>query len=101
MRDTELKEPKDFGDYGEFLEDSVMHILKYAPVAIGISGLLEDGRTIGSYYQAGVHDKLLMAGSILEDVILDVIRANAHEIKEVLENPETEDEEEEEFEDSD
>lgn len=69
-----------FGSYGAFLEDSVKHVLKHKPHAIGICGILDDGQTIGAYYQANASDKLQMAGIIQYDAIIDVIRENAKEI---------------------
>ena len=76
----------DFGEYGAFLEDSVKHILKYKPAAIGFIGILPDGRTIGAYYQAGIAEKIQMAGVIMIDVDLDVIKKHAGAIREILDN---------------
>ena len=74
------KQP-DFGPYGPFLEDSVKHILKHKPVSVSMGGITEQGQFIGSYFHAGINDKLLMAGSLLYDAVLDIIRENAKEIK--------------------
>ncbi len=76
----------DFGKYGDFLEDSVKHILKHKPAAIGFIGILPNGQFIGSYYMTSINDKIQMAGNIMLDASMDMIRANAGEIREILES---------------
>lgn len=80
--------PDDFGRHGAFLEESVKHILKHDPEALAFMGVLKDGKYIGAYDRTSVNDKLLMAGNILIDVIMDVIRNNAVEIKDILDSAE-------------
>lgn len=89
----ESKPPQDFGRHGEFLEESVRHILKHDPEALAFMGVLQDGKFIGAYNQTSVNDKLLMAGNILIDVFMDFIRNNALEIREILESAEEKTEE--------
>ncbi len=76
----------DFGEYGDFLEDSVKHILKHKPASIGIIGILPNGRTIDAYYKSTIADKIQMAGNIALDIMMDTIEANAGIIREILEN---------------
>lgn len=80
--------PDDFGRHGAFLEESVKHILKHDPEALAFMGVLKDGEYIGAYDRTSVNDKLLMAGNILIDVIMDVIRNNAVEIGDILDSAE-------------
>lgn len=85
---SENQPPTDFGRHGEFLEESVKHILKYDPEALAYMGVLNDGKFVGAYNNASINDKILMAGNILIDVIMDVIRNNAPEIRDILESAE-------------
>lgn len=85
---TENQPPTDFGRHGEFLEKSVRHILKHNPESIAFVGVLKDGSYIGAYNNASMNDKCLMAGNILIDVIMDIIRHNAPEIRDILESAE-------------
>lgn len=80
--------PPDFGRHGEFLEESVRHILKHDPESLAYMGVLKGGEFIGAYNRASINDKILMAGNILIDVIMDVIRNNAPEIRDILESAE-------------
>lgn len=86
----------DFGRHGEFLEEAVKHILKYDPESLAFMGVLKDGDFIGSYNLTSVNDKLLMAGNILIDVIMDTIRNNAVEIRDILDSVEETDDDTEE-----
>ena len=79
----------DFGEYGDFLEDSVKYILEHKPASIGIVGILPDGQTIGAYYKSSIADKIQMAGNIALDIVMDTIEANAGVIREILENAPT------------
>ena len=85
---SENQPPKDFGRHGEFLEESVKHVLKHDPEALAYLGVLKDGKFIGAYTRASVNDKLLMAGNIMIAVIMDTIRNNAQEIRDILESVE-------------
>lgn len=82
--------PPDFGRHGEFLEESVRHILKHDPDALSFVGILPSGEFIGGYNNASINDKILMAGNILIDVIMDVIQNNAPEIRDMLESADEE-----------
>ena len=82
--------PQNFGRHGEFLEESVKHILKHDPESLAFMGILNGGEYIGAYHRASINDKLLMAGNILIDVIMDVIRNNAIEIQSILEETQRE-----------
>lgn len=87
--------PPDFGRHGEFLEDAVRHIVKHDPDALAFMGILPNGEFIGAYNRTSINDKILMAGNILIDALLDVIADNALEICDILENAEeTQDESE-------
>ena len=85
---NENQPPSDFGRHGEFLENAVRHILKHDPDALAFMGILPNGEFIGAYNNTSINDKLLMAGNILIDVVLDVIQDNAPEIRDMLENAE-------------
>lgn len=84
---TAMEDEVGFGPYGPFLEDSVKHILKHKPAAIGVCGVLADG-FIGAYYEASIADKMSMAGNILLDIFMDFIKGNTTEIKAILDSAE-------------
>lgn len=76
----------DFGKHGEFLEETVKYIVECAPDALAFGGILPDGNFIGAYSQTSMNDKFIIAGNILLDCFRGFIRANAAEIRDILEN---------------
>lgn len=76
----------DFGKHGEFLEKTVKYIVESKPDAVAFGGVLPDGNFIGAYNQTSMNDKFIIAGNILLDCFMGFIRANAAEIREILEN---------------
>ena len=71
--------------YSEWLEESLQEMVKYDPQTIGIVFTLKDGTTGTLYYEADNRDRLIMCESIMLDYEEEFIRANAKEIKEILE----------------
>lgn len=71
--------------YAAWLEESLKVILGVEPACICIAATLADGTTLTGYYNADATDKAVFAHHINSDVVMDVIKANAEKIKEMLE----------------
>lgn len=76
----------DFGKHGEFLEGILQCIVETNPDAVAFGGVLPDGNFIGGYNQTSMNDKFIIAGNILLDAFKGFIRANAADIRDILEN---------------
>ena len=74
--------------YAAWLEESLQLIYKAKPKAIAIAAVTETGETVTGYYNADAQDKAVFAHHIQSDIVLDIIRANAAEIKAMMEDEE-------------
>lgn len=54
-------------------------------LAIAIVAKTESGNTLTGYYNADAQDKAVFAHHIQSDIVLDIIKANAAEIKAMME----------------
>lgn len=82
------QEQIDFDKHGEFLEEALKYIMECDPDAVAFGGILPDGNFIGAYNQTSMNDKFIIAGNIILDCFRGFIRANAAEIRDILENAE-------------
>lgn len=71
-------------EYSAWLEESLKTVLEFKPSSICIVATAEDGTTKTGYYNATGQDKAVFAANILSDVVMDIIKANAGKIKEIL-----------------
>lgn len=71
--------------YAAWLEESLQLIYKAKPTSIAIAAVTETGETVTGYYNASAQDKAVFAHHIQSDIVLDIIRANAAEIKAMME----------------
>ena len=71
--------------YAAWLEESLQLIYKVKPTAIAIAAIAETGETVTGYLNASAQDKAVFAHHIQSDIVLDIIKANAVEIKVMME----------------
>ena len=71
--------------YAVWLEESLKVILGVEPACICIAATSADGTTFTGYYNADATDKAVFAHHIQSDVVMDIIKNNAEEIKGILE----------------
>lgn len=62
--------------YASWLEESLQRISSLPMRALVMIGITEDGDTYNDYYNATMGDKLLIAGRIQQDAMLDTLEAN-------------------------
>jgi len=67
-------------------EESLKVITDFKPACLCIAATSPDGETFTGYYNADATDKAVFAHHIQSDVVMDIIRANAEKIKEMLED---------------
>lgn len=71
---------KDFSklEYAEWLEESLHNIVGMPVESICIITKYKDGNTGTGYYNCAMTDKLLFAGYLQQDAMLDTMRANGY-----------------------
>lgn len=72
-------------EYAAWLEKALQALYKSKPLAIAIVAKTESGNTLTGYYNADAQDKAVFAHHIQSDIVLDIIKANAAEIKAMME----------------
>lgn len=72
-------------EYAAWLEKALQALYKSKPLAIAIVAKTEAGNTLTGYYNADAQDKAVFAHHIQSDIVLDIIKANAAEIKAMME----------------
>ena len=62
--------------YAEWLEGALRRISAMPMRTLILIGITEDGDTYNDYYNATMGDKLMIAGLIQQDAMLDTLEAN-------------------------
>nr|DAH82931.1 MAG TPA: hypothetical protein [Caudoviricetes sp.] len=75
-------------EYSAWLEESLKTVLEFKPSSICIAATAEDGTTKTGYFNATGQDKAMFAANIMSDVVMDIIKINAREIKGLLDETE-------------
>ena len=78
--------------YAEWLEGALRRISVMPMRTLILIGITEDGDTYNDYYNATMGDKLMIAGLIQQDAMLDTLEANGY-IKSMDDNENEEDDE--------
>lgn len=74
--------------YAKWLERGLRKIVESGSESIAILTIQKDGEILTGYWQCSTFDKELMAAAIRHDAMMEVIRANKNEIREILEEGE-------------
>lgn len=64
--------------YAEWLEESLQNVVSKPIQAICIMSKFEDGEIGTGYYKCSAADKLLFAGFLQQDAMLDTLKANGY-----------------------
>ena len=64
--------------YAEWLEGALRRISVMPMRTLILIGITEDGDTYNDYYNATMGDKLMIAGMIQQDAMLDTLEANGY-----------------------
>ncbi len=64
--------------YAEWLEGALRRISAMPMRTLILIGITEDGDTYNDYYNATMGDKLMIAGMIQQDAMLDTLEANGY-----------------------
>ena len=75
-------------DFPSWAEELLPQIIKPNVKAIAIVSIDDDDDIHSAYYNCSLADRQLMATLFTSDYVLEVIRANRDEIKEILESEE-------------
>ena len=75
-------------EYSAWLEESLKTVLDFKPTSICIVATAEDGKTKTGYFNSTGQDKAIFAANIMSDVVMDIIKINAREIKGLLDETE-------------
>ena len=70
--------------YSTWLEESLKTVLEFKPSSICIVASAEDGTTKTGYFNATGQDKAIFAANIMSDVVMDIVKINAEDIKKIL-----------------
>jgi hypothetical protein len=62
--------------YAQWLEEALRRVSILPTRTLAILGITEDGDTYIDYYNASMGDKLLLAGLIQQDAMLNTLEAN-------------------------
>lgn len=74
--------------YSTWLEESLKTVLDFKPSSICIVASSEDGTTKTGYFNASGQDKAIFAANIMSDVVMDIVKINAEDIKKILDGTE-------------
>ena len=77
--------------YAEWLEGALRRISAMPMRTLILMGITEDGDMYNDYYNAAMDDKLMIAGLIQQDAMLDTLKANGY-IKSMDDDDEEDDE---------
>jgi hypothetical protein len=75
-------------EYSTWLEESLKIVLEFKPSSICIVASAEDGTTKTGYFNATGQDKAIFAANIMSDVVMDIVKINARDIKKILDGTE-------------
>ena len=75
-------------EYATWLEESLKTILEFKPSSICIVASSEDGTTNTGYFNATGQDKAIFAANIMSDIVMDIVKINAEDIKKILDGTE-------------
>jgi hypothetical protein len=75
-------------EYSTWLEESLKTILEFKPSSICIVASSEDGTTNTGYFNATGQDKAIFAANIMSDIVMDIVKINAEDIKKILDGTE-------------
>lgn len=75
-------------EYSTWLEESLKTVLEFKPSSICIVASSEDGTTKTGYFNATGQDKAIFAANIMSDVVMDIVKINAVDIKKILDGTE-------------
>ena len=75
-------------EYSTWLEVSLKTVLEFKPSSICIVASAEDGTTKTGYFNATWQDKAIFAANIMSDVVMDIVKINAEDIKKILDGTE-------------
>ena len=70
--------------YAEWLEEGVEHIFGRDPASICLMAILPSGEVLSGYYNADYFDKARYQACVQQDMIMDTLRYNAEEVREIL-----------------
>ena len=71
-----------------WLEECLKTVLEFKPSSICIVASAEDGTTKTGYFNATGQDKAIFAANIMSDVVMDIVKINAVDIKKILDGTE-------------
>lgn len=74
--------------YSTWLEESLKTVLEFKPSSICIVASSEDGTTKTGYFNVTGQDKAIFAANIMSDVVMDIVKINAEDIKKILDGTE-------------
>lgn len=77
--------------YAGWLEECIRRLADMDAETIAMAAILPGGECFTAYFNASLQDKLIMAGNIHMDVMLDMTKVNAREILRAAEEQEEED----------
>lgn len=75
-------------EYSTWLEEFLKTVLEFKPSSICIVATAEDGTTKTGYFNSTGQDKAIFAANIMSDVVMDIVKINAREIRGLLDETE-------------
>ena len=71
-------------EYSAWLEETLGTMIEIHPTSLCAVAMSEDGTILTSYYNACPRYKAVFAHHNQSDIVMDIIKANAGKIKEIL-----------------
>ena len=72
--------------FAAWLEESIPALCKMDVKCIGMAAILKDGGVATNFWEAGTNDMAAMGYRIMEEGVLNTLRANGRELREIIEN---------------
>lgn len=72
--------------FAKWLEESIPALCKMDVKCIGMAAILKDGGVALNFWEAGTNDMAAMGYRIMEEGVLNTLRANGRELREIIEN---------------
>jgi hypothetical protein len=71
-------------EYSTWMEECLKTVLEFNPSSICIVATAGDGTTKTGYFNSTGQDKAIFAANIMSDVVMDIVKINAEDIKKIL-----------------
>ena len=80
--------------FADWLEEAIPALCRMDVKCIGMAAILKDGGVATNFWEADTNDMAAMGYRFMEEGVLNTLRANGRELKEIIDNAELEEKDE-------